>query len=217
VEKDLKPTRRKVFKMIAGLAGKAGAVGLMLGAYLNAVKGLAATAIRPPGAIPEPDFQSACVRCGLCVRACPFDILKLATLDEPVATGTPFFVAREGACEMCEDIPCVPACPTGALDHALTDIKQADMGVAVFTGNDTCYAMQGTACRACYRACPIKDEAIVMKKYWNGRQHVFQPTVFTDACTGCGKCEEECITPEASIKVMPRAMMRQDTGLKTHG
>ncbi|WP_198151046.1 4Fe-4S binding protein, partial [Hyphomicrobium sulfonivorans] len=35
------------------------------------------------------DFLSACVRCGLCVRACPYDTLKLATLGDPAALGTP--------------------------------------------------------------------------------------------------------------------------------
>mgnify|MGYP000526591865 CR=1 FL=1 len=68
--------------------------------------------IRPPGALAEGEFLETCIRCGLCVRDCPYDTLKLAELgyDGP-ATGTPYFVARTGPCEMCEDIPCAAACP----------------------------------------------------------------------------------------------------------
>ncbi len=60
-----------------------------------------------PGAINENAFASACVRCGQCVQACPYDTLKLATLaSESLSAGTPYFVARDIPCEMCEDIPC---------------------------------------------------------------------------------------------------------------
>ena len=41
-------------------------------------------ALRPPGARAEPEFLGACVRCGLCVRGCPFDTLKLAAFGEEV-------------------------------------------------------------------------------------------------------------------------------------
>jgi ferredoxin len=44
---------------------------------------------RPPGAIAEHDFLDACVRCGLCVRACPYDTLHLAAPGGPVPAGTP--------------------------------------------------------------------------------------------------------------------------------
>ena len=58
------------------------------------------------------------MRCGLCVRDCPPQNLKLSTwgdgIARDVAIGTPYFEARQVPCEMCEDIPCVKACPTGA-------------------------------------------------------------------------------------------------------
>ena len=209
--------RRNFFKSAAALIGTAGSLGLVLAAYLKSAVARAATAIRPPGALAERAFHGACVHCGLCVQACPYDILKLATLDDPVATGTPYFIAREKACEMCEDIPCVRACPTGALDHGLTNIRNAAMGLAVFTGIETCYAMQGTACRSCYIACPLKDEAITMTQFRRGGRTLFQPTVHAGACTGCGKCEADCITPAASIKVMPLAMATRDSGVNIDG
>jgi ferredoxin-type protein NapG len=186
-------------------------IGLLLGAYSRQARALPAWAVRPPGAIAEEDFAAACVRCGLCVRACPFDILHLAELGEGVTTGTPYFVAREGPCEMCKDIPCVAACPTGALSKELRNIQDARMGLAVLTGTDTCYAVaRGANCRACYLACPVKDEAITMeRRYSNGRGY-FEPTVHAEACTGCGKCEHACVTEEASIKVLPLGLAKHD-------
>ena len=44
-----------------------------------------AQAIRPPGALPEREFLGACVRCGLCVRDCPPQNLKLSTWGSGLA------------------------------------------------------------------------------------------------------------------------------------
>lgn len=208
-------SRRKFIGKILQYLGSLGVIGILFSFHAKRQRsGLPATAIRPPGALEESRFLSACVRCGLCVRNCPFDTLKLAELGKPVTVGTPYFVARDIPCEMCPDIPCVQACPTGALDHGLQDISQADMGLAVFTGVDTCYAFTGVGqCRACYLACPIKGEAISMQRLYRDGRNVFMPTVETKNCTGCGKCEHACITDQASIKVMPRDLVKRDKGV----
>lgn len=75
--------------------------------------------LRPPGAKPEKEFLRSCIRCGLCVNACPFETLKLASAGSGLPLGTPYFVPRSTPCYMCEDIPCVPACPSGALESDL--------------------------------------------------------------------------------------------------
>ena len=87
----VKDTARRQFildttKMACGMS----VLGLGLGLVNKQAKALPAGAIRPPGAGNETDFQSACIRCGLCVRDCPYDILQLATPAQQVATGTPF-------------------------------------------------------------------------------------------------------------------------------
>ena len=123
------PPRRRFFKEMAGVAGSACLLATGVSLYSKQARALPPTAIRPPGALAEDDFLAACIRCGLCVRDCPFDTLVLSELGDGLVTGTPYFEARKIPCEMCDDIPCVVACPTGALDHALTDIEDARMGL----------------------------------------------------------------------------------------
>ena len=212
----INPGRRKAFADLARFGGGAAACALLLGALGRQSHALPAQTLRPPGAIGEADFLSACVRCGLCVRDCPYKTLHLADWGDGPATGTPYFVARDVPCYMCKDIPCVAACPTDALSKQLTDIRDADMGVAVVVGTDTCYSINGIAhCQACYLACPIKDEAITMEMKRDGTRVYFEPTVHRDRCTGCGKCEKDCVVAEAAIKVLPRALVHHDLGLAT--
>jgi ferredoxin len=33
--------------------------------------------LRPPGALKEEDFLKTCIKCGMCVEACPFDTSSL--------------------------------------------------------------------------------------------------------------------------------------------
>lgn len=210
IETDRKtPTRRRFVQGTLRTAAGAGACGLGLALFAEQSRSLPADALRPPGALPEQKFLSACVRCGLCVRACPYDTLKLADLAAGPASGTPYFRARKIPCEMCDDIPCVKACPTGALDKSLTDISVARMGVAVIVSRDTCLNLQGLRCDVCYRVCPAIDKAITLEQTHNrrtGKHALFEPVVHPDACTGCGKCEKSCVLTEAAIKVLPVAL-----------
>lgn len=194
--------------LTGGLRAACGAGVLALLLSIPAHRRAEAVALRPPGAIDDHDFLSACVRCGLCVRDCPYGTLKLAEPGDGPALGTPFYTGRNVPCEMCENIPCVVACPTGALDKTLTDIKDAKMGVAVLVGHETCLNYLGLRCDVCYRVCPLTNQAITLEMHHNERtgKHAFLlPVVHTDKCTGCGKCEKACVLDEAAIKVLPHA------------
>ena len=208
-------SRRRFLSDLARTACGVGLLGMGIALYSRQAVSLPALALRPPGALPESDFLSACTRCGLCVRDCPYDILKLAELGEEVALGTPYFTARKGGCEMCEDIPCVPVCPTGALDHQLTNIDDSRMGLAVVTDQESCIAFLGLRCEVCYNICPVRGKAITIERKHNirsGKHALFIPVVHSDSCTGCGKCEEVCITDVASIKVFPRKLAKGKLG-----
>lgn len=186
------------------------AAGLLAGgvlAYSKSNSALASQALRPPAALPENEFLAACLRCGLCVEACPYDTLKLARPFDDAPTGTPYFTARKVACEMCDDIPCAKACPSGALDKHIENINDARMGVAVLIDHQHCLNYQGLRCDVCYRVCPLIDEAINLELQHNtrtGKHAFFLPVVNSDVCTGCGKCEQACVMETAAIKVLPR-------------
>ena len=59
---------------------------------------------------------------------------------------------------MCEDTPCINACPTDALEKGVA-IEDARMGLAVLIDQETCLAFQGLRCEVCYRACPLMGKA----------------------------------------------------------
>ena len=208
-------SRRRFLTDAARVTGAAVLAGLGLALYARRAYPLPADAIRPPGALPEEKFVGACIRCGLCVRDCPYGTLDLTRLGDGPATGTPYFIARRVPCEMCEDIPCVKACPTGALDHKLTDITQARMGIAVLVDQENCLNFLGLRCDVCYRVCPLIDKAITLETQHNlrsGKHAMFLPTVWASACTGCGKCEKSCVLEEAAIKVLPAPLARGKPG-----
>jgi len=212
-------SRRKFILGTARAAGLVALGGLVWSAYVDEVTANSLI-LRPPGALKEEDFLSTCIKCGMCVEACPFDTLVLAGPGDNKPLGTPFFIPRDIPCYMCPDIPCVPVCPTGALDIASVstngelDINKSQMGVAI-VDDKNCIAFWGIQCDACYRACPLMDEAISLKYEKNERtgKHAFlKPIVNSDICTGCGLCERACVTKEAAINILPREVVLGKVG-----
>ncbi|WP_058912640.1 ferredoxin-type protein NapG [Entomohabitans teleogrylli] len=208
------PSRRRFLRDVARAAGGLTAVTMVLGLQQQTSRA-SGVHLRPPGALDEPAFSSACIRCGQCVQACPYDTLKLTTLVSGAAAGTPYFVAREIPCEMCDDVPCAVVCPSGALDSEIKSIDDARMGLAVLLDQENCLNYQGLRCDVCYRVCPLIDEAITLEMERNtrtGKHARFLPIVHSDACTGCGKCEHACVLDEAAIKVLPRTLAKGELG-----
>ena len=209
------PARRQFLAEAAAAAAGALVLSAGLGLYQRSARALPAYAVRPPGALPEKKFLGACLRCGQCVRGCPYDVLRLARLGDDIPTGTPYFIARENPCRMCEDIPCMKACPSGALRKDLATIYEARMGLAVLLDHENCLNHLGLRCDVCYRTCPLIDEAITLEVQVNRRSGVhtlFIPVVHSKHCTGCGKCEHSCVLDNAAIKVLPIEQARGELG-----
>jgi ferredoxin-type protein NapG len=205
---------RREFLARMGQGAAVAATGGLIWSYLLREQAHATpTGIRPPGALAEPDFNAKCIKCGQCVRACPYDTLELATVGEAVPIGTPYFTPRKTPCYMCVDIPCKVACPTGALDPGLADINDSRMGLAVID-IENCLSWQGLRCEICHRVCPVQDKAITVEHHPRrlSKHAMFVPLVHSDYCTGCGLCEEACPTDEAAIRVLPPKLVEGKIG-----
>ena len=226
--------RRKFFATTLQSVGLTALGGLLWSGYSDEVKA-SPLVLRPPGAIKEEDFLTACIKCGLCAEACqnrdtnidketgkarPGTLLMAKGGDHKLI-GTPYFIPTEVPCYMCEDIPCVPVCPSGALDMPSLldekeelDINKSRMGLAV-VHKESCIAFWGIQCDACYRACPLLDEAITLEYAKNERtgKHAFLlPIVHDDVCTGCGLCEMACVTEKPAIFVLPHEVSQGKAG-----
>lgn len=154
--------------------------------------------IRPPGALPEPRFLAACVKCGECMKACPTNALQPALHQAgPEGLWTPVLVPRIGYCEYYCSL-CTQVCPTGAI-RELTVREKTEVSIgSAWIRKDRClpYAL-GQPCRVCEEQCPTQPKAITMVETelmmpdgaWAPQQ---VPVVDLELCIGCGICETKC-------------------------
>lgn len=163
--------------------------------------------IRPPGA-QEPGFRSQCIRCGLCLKACPTAGLQ-PSLVEAGWSGlwTPVLVPRLGHCDYACNA-CGEVCPTGAIPRlGLAEKRRAVMGHA-YIDRDRCIPWaDGRTCLVCEEMCPLPEKAIRLEETTvtaaDGATMVVRlPHVLRDRCIGCGICENRCpLAGEAAIRV----------------
>jgi ferredoxin-type protein NapG len=131
--------RRHFMKQAAGL----GVLGIAAAGGIWAAKGFKPEKgrLRPPGAVPEEQYLSMCIKCGQCLQVCPYDSIKLEDYDGKAGVGTAYIAPLERGCYLCEAFPCVLACPTGALNHESNVIEKVHMGMAIVVNESACLAL----------------------------------------------------------------------------
>ncbi len=153
--------------------------------------------IRPPGAIAEAPFVSACVRCGECMAACPTNALQPALGEGGLeALGTPLLVPRLGPCtQSCTT--CGEVCPAQAiLPFTVAEKSHLYVGTAE-VNRSTCIAWaQGKQCVVCDEGCSYDAISADVE------EGVKRPVVNAEICVGCGQCEWLCpVEPKGAIRV----------------
>lgn len=149
---------------------------------------------RPPGALPEREFNLRCIRCSRCGQACRPGAIYFGSWLDGQTADTPF--VSPPSCNLC--LECIDVCPTGALQEALLDRNlykaYGDRAVYEISTRD-CVLHNGnsTRCLLCYYACPRKDRAIIVGA--EGR-----PFMDEKYCTGCGICEAVCPYKAISLR-----------------
>jgi polyferredoxin len=165
--------------------------------------------VRPPGALPEPDFLDACLRCAKCMKACPSGCLQPCVFESgPAGIWTPRAAGRVGGCERnCNT--CGQVCPTGAIRSLpLEEKSYAIMGTAAVDRSRCIAWEQDKHCLVCDEACPYNAINAV-----RGPGAALCPSVDENICVGCGICESRCpIAGAAAIQVFPIREERRRTG-----
>ncbi len=208
------PGRRRF--LLSGVAGAATASLSLTGLYVVAKdeseKGVVRQArlIRPPGAVPEPGFLAACVRCGQCMAACPTNTLQPIWFEAGLlGMFSPAVIARRKYCDPSCNV-CGQVCPTGAITEIdPTERVWAKIGTAVIF-RQQCLAWEyKKSCMVCDEVCPY--DAVEFEKRPDLPHPV--PHVIEDKCSGCGHCEHACpVYNQAAIVVTPMNSLRLKPG-----
>ena len=117
---------------------------------------------------------------------------------------TPAMDLMNHGCHMCEDWPCVNACPKDVF--VMPQAENGDEGaepesdkghralprISVVTINTkTCLPYNGPECGAC-KVCPVEGAMS-----WQ----MERPVINGELCTGCALCREACIIEPKAINV----------------
>ncbi len=203
---DRGPLSRRGFALGLG-AGLAAAVGVrqLRGAPPDAPP------LRPPGSVPEPQFLQLCVRCGECLKACPFNAIQPMGFEGGLdSLWTPRLVPDWVGCEpKCNN--CGQVCPTGAIRALpLEEKRAARVGLAI-VNEATCLPHLGTqACQLCFDECKaagynaIEFARVHVELDANGQpvegSGFSAPVVLAEKCNGCGLCQTRCYHVNARQK-----------------
>ncbi|MFC1880497.1 4Fe-4S binding protein [Thermodesulfobacteriota bacterium] len=135
--------------------------------------------VRPPGAIPEQEFLSRCIKCGQCMRICPTNVIHPAGLEGGLeGLWTPVLNFRIGTsgCQF-NCIACGHLCPTAAIRPLSLDERK---GLGKFAGPGpitigTAFIDRGRClpwamdrpCIVCQENCPVSPKAITTRSVFN--------------------------------------------------
>jgi polyferredoxin/formate hydrogenlyase subunit 6/NADH:ubiquinone oxidoreductase subunit I len=135
--------------------------------------------LRPPGSLNEADFLLRCVKCGLCMRVCPTNVIQPAVFEAGLeGLWTPvlnFRIGTSGCQHNC--IACGHLCPTAAIRPLSLDERMGRKAYkakgpirtgTAFIDRGRClpWAMD-RPCIVCQENCPVSPKAILTREHFS--------------------------------------------------
>jgi NAD-dependent dihydropyrimidine dehydrogenase PreA subunit len=165
--------------------------------------------LRPPG-VESDIFSARCLRCGICVRACPTGAIQSGVTDIIWSDlFTPVLSLRDGYC-LYSCNACGQACPVEAIPPLTLPEKQSIVIGHAFIDHNRCIPWsEGGSCIVCEEMCPLPEKAITLdvreEIAVDGTKKTLRlPVVNQEICIGCGICEYKCPrVGAAAIHVYP--------------
>lgn len=145
--------------------------------------------LRPPGALEEKQFLSTCIKCGQCVQVCPYYTLNLMDINSGFSIGTPCIYPSKRGCYLCDLFPCILACPSGALDYNVTDIKDIHLGIAVISNLDSCLSLKNEKLTSKH------TQKILNFKVHNEKERILAESIKSSEDKNCDLCVKLCPYP----------------------
>jgi ferredoxin len=111
---------------------------------------------------------------------------------------TPYIDPMRNPCVMCTGLPCISACPDGAL-LPVQQLSDVNMGYAILD-KKKCQAYGESFCQQCVLDCPVPGAIFQVHD---------KPVIDKDICTGCGVCMRSCSTVNIplAIKIKPQMVI----------
>jgi len=183
--KDIK-TEKNFGRRMFLAAGSGIVAGLIIPRFLYAKP---APFFRPPASLNEKLFNTLCVRCGNCIKACPGNILtQHQQAHNPIAWMTPELTFQnKGYC--LEDCTlCGEVCPTGSISPFTLEAKKQLYIGSIKIGLEKCLLTELKECDRCKTVCAYQAIKIVP----TDAPFLSKPVVDLQKCVGCGACAAVC-------------------------
>ena len=140
--------------------------------------------LRPPGSAKH--FESLCIKCGQCVQVCPYHSISLLGLDDGINLASAYIDPSKRGCYLCDLFPCVLACPSGALDHSISSIKDVKMGVAIVRDSQKCFATLNKIVNQ------SDIDHLLNRKTHNQREEDAKDIIKANLSKTCSLCVDSC-------------------------
>ncbi|NLY03936.1 MAG: 4Fe-4S dicluster domain-containing protein [Campylobacter sp.] len=162
------------------------------------------TYLRPPRS--SPDFDKLCIKCGQCVQVCPYYAISLLDITSGVDIGTAHIDPKKRGCYLCDLLPCVLACPSGALNPDSLEREDANMGVVTLTNFNECLSLKGE------RLSPEKTEFLTSRKTHNEREAKVVEDIKNSNGEICDLCVKLCPIGSSAIELDEKNLPRIKEG-----